>query len=283
MFDFAIFADDISQDLAYALGVVQELGLAWVEIRSAWDKNLVFQEDEDLQRVTSMIRDRGLRVPCVAAPIFKSRLHGRGQSSRQLFHAEERDDLADQLALIRQAAHIARLFETNRVRCFAFWKTDEDVQSLWPELLATFQLAVEIAEEEGIVLVMENDFECNLDSVAEAARFIKQVNSPHLRLLWDTGNAFFVGERPYPDGYKQAKDVLGHVHIKDAVRHPRTGEPQWVELGAGAVDVCGQLRALQADGYAGVISIENHFWPGGDHEAGVRRSFAGLQRLLKEL
>lgn len=283
MFDFAVFADDISQDLAHALDVVQELGIEWVEIRSAWNKNLLFQEEEELQRVVSIIQNRGLRVPCVAAPIFKSRLHGRGHSSQQLFHAKEQDDLADQWALIRRAAHIARLFDTNRVRCFAFWKTDEDVQSLWHELLAAFQPAIEIAEEEDIILVMENDFECNLGSGAEAVRFIKQVNSPHLRLLWDPGNAFFAGETPYPDGYEQAKDILGHVHIKDAARDPLTGEPRWVELGRGEVDVRGQLRALQTDGYADVISIENHFWPDGDHEAGVRRSFAGLQRLLKEL
>lgn len=282
MFDFAVFADDISQDLAHALDVVQELGLEWVEIRSAWGKNLVFQQEEEVHRVETMLRDRGLRVPSIAAPIFKSRLHGRGQSSQQLFNAEERDDLADQLALIRKAVHIARLFETNRVRCFSFWKTGDDVQTLWPELLAAFEPAVEIAEEEDIVLVLENDFECNLGGGAETARFIREVNSSHLRLLWDCGNAYFVGETPYPDGYEQARDVLGHVHIKDAVWNPQTNEPQWVELGTGQVDILGQLRALRADGYTDVISIENHFWPDGDHEAGVRRSFSGLQRLLGE-
>jgi sugar phosphate isomerase/epimerase len=59
------------------------------------------------------------------------------------------------------------------------------------------------------------------------------------------------------------------------------------ELGAalrtGAVDLLGQLRALKDDGYAGVVSMENHFWPEGDMEAGVRRSFAGAQDLLMEV
>ncbi len=54
-------------------------------------------------------------------------------------------------------------------------------------------------------------------------------------------------------------------------------------LGTGAVDLLGQLRALKDDGYAGVVSTENHFWSEGDMEAGVRRSFAGPQDLLMEV
>jgi L-ribulose-5-phosphate 3-epimerase len=134
------------------------------------------------------------------------------------------------------------------------------------------------------VLVMENDFECNLGSGALAGRMIEQVASPHLRLLWDCGNSFFVGETPYPDGYQSSKHLIGHVHIKDAVIDPESGKPRWVALGSGEVDIAGQLRALQEDAYSDVISLENHYTPpGGAPEDGVRQSFANLQRLVGEL
>jgi sugar phosphate isomerase/epimerase len=131
---------------------------------------------------------------------------------------------------------------------------------------------------------MENDFECNLGSGEQAARFIDEIGSPHLRLLWDPGNAYFVGEKPYPDGYERGKHLIAHVHLKDAVRDPDTGQPRWVILNTGEVDMLGQLRALKADGYAGVVTLENHFTPpGGSQEDGVRQSFANLQRLMAQL
>jgi sugar phosphate isomerase/epimerase len=142
---------------------------------------------------------------------------------------------------------------------------------------------VRAAEQEGIVLVLENDFECNLATGVETARFIEEIGSPHLRLLWDPGNAYFVGETAYPDGYKRGKHLIGHVHLKDAEKDPETNEMRWVALGTGEVDLLGQLRALEADGYDGVVTMENHFAPEGRKEEGVRQSFAGWQRLMAEV
>jgi sugar phosphate isomerase/epimerase len=145
-------------------------------------------------------------------------------------------------------------------------------------------MAVEVAAEENIVLVMENDFECNLGSGELAARLIQEIDSPHLALLWDCGNSFFVGEEAYPTGYGWARNVVGHVHVKDAAPDSETGQPHWVALGTGQVDILGQLQALRDDGYSGVVSMENHFAPdGGTPEDGVRQSFAGLQSLMARI
>jgi sugar phosphate isomerase/epimerase len=208
--------------------------------------------------------------------------------SKELFHAQQRDDLELQMALLRRAAEIARIFGTELVRCFSFWRiepgppgTGPDPATIWSELLEPFHQAVRAAEQEGIVLVLENDFECNLGGGAETARFIEEIGSPYLRLLWDPGNAQFVGEQAFPDGYDAGKHLIGHVHLKDASYDPQTGEPRWVPVGSGDVDLLGQLRALKADGYEGVATMENHYVPpGGSKEEGVRESFAGLQRLM---
>jgi sugar phosphate isomerase/epimerase len=284
MLNIGVFTDDIDQDLNRAINVVEELDLKWVEIRSAWDKNLVFHTEEQLHDIAQAIHARDLRVRCIAAPIFKSRLKGRGEASKQLFHAEERDAPEQQLAMIRKAARVARLFDTNLVRCFSFWRISDDPTPIWSDMLEQFQPAIKVAEEEAIVLVMENDFECNLGSGEQAARFIEEIDSPHLRLLWDPGNAFFVGETPYPTGYEAGKHLISHVHIKDAMRNPETGQPCWVALGTGEVDMLGQLRALVEDGYEGVVTLENHFTPpSGTPADGVRQSLANLQRLMAEV
>ncbi|MCX7840958.1 MAG: sugar phosphate isomerase/epimerase [Anaerolineae bacterium] len=285
MFNIAIFADDISQDLDCALDVAEELWVEWIEIRSAWGKNLIDHDLDTVRQVRDAIHARGMRVRCVAAPLLKSSFRGQGRQSQELFHAQPRDTLEQQLELVPRAAQLAHLFDTNLVRCFSFWKVSDDPTLIWNDLIDEFQPILRAAEREGIVLAMENDFECNIGTGALAARFIAQINSPHLRLLWDPGNAYFAGESaPYPSGYEKVKDFIVHVHIKDAVYDQATGTYRWVATGAGQVDLLGQLRALKADGYTGVITLENHYIPpGGTKEEGLVRSFVGLRRLLKQV
>lgn len=284
MFDIAIFTDDITQDLDHALDVAEEFGLKWIEIRSAWGKNLLFQSDEELQKTIDTIHRRRLKVASVSAPIFKSHLPGHSEvEAGHLFNSEERNDPEQQMALIRRASTIARELDTNMVRCFSFWRLGDDPTPYWQEMFDLYQMAVEIVAEEDIVLVMENDFECNLGSGELATKMIADVNSPHLRLLWDCGNAVFVGEEAYPHGYEVSKPYIGHVHVKDAVVDEKTGEPRWVELGSGEVDMLGQLKALKRD-YHGVVSLENHWKPNdGNPEDGVRRSFAALTDLIAQI
>jgi len=285
MFDIAVFTDDMDQDLDHALDVVAEFGLEWIEIRSAWGKNLLFQSDEELEKTVSTIHNRGFKVASVSAPIFKSHLPGYAEAEAgEMFNSEARDAPEQQMELIRRAGHVARKLNTQWIRCFSFWRLRDDPTPYWNDMLPLYQQAVEVAAQEDIILVMENDFECNLGSGELASKMIAEVDSPNLRLLWDCGNAIFVGEQAYPHGYEMGKPYIGHVHVKDAVIDDETGEPRWVELGTGAMDMLGQLKALKSDGYDGVVSIENHWKPeGGTPEDGVRRSFAGLQKLLAQI
>jgi sugar phosphate isomerase/epimerase len=284
MFDISVFADDIDQDLDRALDVVQEMGLHWIEIRSAWGKNLLFQSHKELERVAQTIHDREIKVCSVAAPIFKSRLEGHGGTRGELFHGEERDTLEEQLELIRRGAHVARMFNTQLVRCFSFWSLGVRPEEVWHKLLKQFRPAVQVAEDENITLILENDSECNLVSGYDVARFIQELGSQHLRSLWDPANAAFAGEVPYPEGFGHVRNLVSHVHIKDVTRDTDTGELSWVPVGQGSVDLAGQLQALWTDGYEGVLSIENHYTPpGGTMEDGVRQSFAGLQRIIEAL
>jgi len=285
MFDIAVFTDDMHQDLDRALDVVDEFGLKWIEIRSAWGKNLLFQSDEELDKTSDTIHGRGFKVASISAPIFKSYLPGHaGAEAGEMFNSEARDAPEQQMELIRRAGYLARKLNTNLVRCFSFWRLGDDPTPYWDEMLPLYRQAVEVAAEEDLILVMENDFECNLGSGELASKMIAEIDSPNLRLLWDCGNALFVGEQAYPYGYEISKPYIGHVHVKDAVSDAETGEPRWVELGTGDMDMLGQVKALRDDGYNGVVSIENHWTPpGGTKEDGVRGSFAGLQKLLAQL
>jgi sugar phosphate isomerase/epimerase len=283
MFELAVFADDIDQDLPHALDVIQELGLRWLEIRSAWGKNLADQPEEKVQEVCRAIRERGLRVRCVAAPLFKCHLGKMGTAAAETHHAAPRDEAAE-MEVLRRAIRTARALDTTLIRCFSFWRIEGDPAAFGPALRQRFLEAIALAGQEGMTLVMENDYECNLGTGAEAAGLLGEMASPTLRALWDPGNAYFAGEVPFPDGYERVKHLIGHVHLKDAVRDPASGKARWVALGTGEVDLLGQLQALAEDGYRDVVTMENHYVPpGGRPEDGVRESLRGLRRLLEQM
>ena len=120
-----------------------------------------------------------------------------------------------------------------------------------------------------------------LGAGAEIARVIKAVNSPALKAVWDPGNAFCAHEAPYPDGYEACKDHIVHVHVKDAVREG--DNVKFVRIGDGEIDYEGHFKALKADGYAGYLSLETHFKPGGAAEEGSRLCLAALNEMLTNL
>jgi sugar phosphate isomerase/epimerase len=77
---------------------------------------------------------------------------------------------------------------------------------------------VEVARECGIVLAFENHLDYR---VRELVEVIEAVDSPHLRLLFDTGNTLTVCEDPV-DAARDGARYTALVHLKDLRVHPWT-------------------------------------------------------------
>jgi sugar phosphate isomerase/epimerase len=91
------------------------------------------------------------------------------------------------------------------------------------------------------------------------------------------------GETPFPAGWEASRAHVAHVHVKDA-RAAEDGSLKWTVVGEGQIDYHGQLAALKASGYDGVISLETHYKaPGGDPETSSRQCLDGLKRLMESL
>ena len=103
---------------------------------------------------------------------------------------------------------------------------------------------------------------------------------PGMKLVFDTGNPpltrDFAAPPPYPmqsswDFYRQVKDHIAHVHIKDSRFHEDTGEEEYHWPGEGEGDVERILTDLRDSGYDGGLSIEPHMEVV-FHDASVRSS-----------
>jgi sugar phosphate isomerase/epimerase len=145
--------------------------------------------------------------------------------------------------------------------------------------------ALEVAERAGIKLLLENEWACNVATGKELAAMLEALPSHHITALWDPGNAFAAGERPYPEGYRSLDGSrIAHLHLKDGVWRKGLKGVQWTPIGSGEIDIGGQLRALVEDRFAGVVSIETHFIPpGGTPADGSEETVRGLRRVLGSL
>jgi len=281
-YKLGIITDEITEELGQALDFLSEYSLAYCELRELWDKNIMNLSHEDLTRAQQMIQKRSLHVSAIASPVFKYNLPAMParEEKRDTFRANFTDQ--DTEDLLRRVFEIARLFGTNQIRIFSYWRVDEP-EKAYPYVRDRLREAAALAARNGMTLVLENEPACNIGTGKELGRILRGINSPHLRGTWDPGNAVMLGEVPYPDGYKEVRGLFSHMHFKDVKKDPQTRKLSWAPVGAGCVDYRGQIKALREDKYEGTMSLETHYVRAdGNKLESTRESLEGLLKILNE-
>jgi L-ribulose-5-phosphate 3-epimerase len=283
-FRVAVINDEISQDFEHVVDVAsKEFGLEWIELRGMWNKNILKLDDSQIADAKRLLDKAGMRVTDIASPIFKVDWPGAPRSKfapkRDTFNADF--DFKEQDRLLERAFDIARTFGTNRIRIFDFWRLD-DVAPYREAIDQKLREAAAKAEKAKMILLLENEHECNTSTADESARTMNAVKSPSFMLNWDPANSVMRGDKPYPDGYsKLPRARIGHVHCKDVQKKP-DGTPEWAAVGRGTIDWVGQFRALKQSGYDLAVSLETHWHGAGTPEESSRQSMAGMKEALQK-
>ena len=283
-FRVAVINDEITQDFGRACEIAsKEFAMEWIELRGMWNKNILKLDANEIAEARSILEKNKLRVTDIASPLFKVDWKGAPQSKyspkRDQFNADFTFDQQDQV--LERSIELAKAFNTDRVRCFDFWRLDDQAPYRAPMNEKLLDAAT-MAGKKGVLLVLENEMSCNTGTGAEAAKVLAAVKSPYLMLNWDPGNASERGEIPYPDGYDLLpKDRIGHCHCKDSVKKP-DGKYAWAPMGGGMIDWVGQFKAFERDGYHFAVSLETHWRGAGTPEESTRESWAGMKKELQE-
>jgi len=281
-FRVSVINDEISQDFGHACEVAsKEFGMSWIELRGMWKKNILKLDDKEVAEARSILEKFQLKVTDIASPLFKVDWPGAPKSKFSEAKSFGADfTLQQQDEVLDRAMDLAKAFQTDRVRCFDFWRL-EDQAPYRAAINDKLREAAAKAEKKGVILVLENESACNTATAAEAVKVLSAVQSPALMLNWDPGNAAAAGEMPYPDGYNLLpKKRIGHCHCKDAVKKGKGYD--WAPMGTGFIDWAGQFKALKRDGYHYAVSLETHWNGGGSPEECSRKSWAGMKKLLQE-
>ncbi|TFD94791.1 sugar phosphate isomerase/epimerase [Cryobacterium lactosi] len=260
------FGDEIDPDPAVQVAVLKALGASHIEVRSAWDTNVVDLDDDQLTALADQLARAGMAVSAVASPIGK---------------VDVALDADLEVARLRRIIHVAQVLQTPNIRVFSFYRAPGiAVESIRDDVLTRMRLLADLAEKEGGVLLHENEKDIYGDTPERVLDLVESVGSPALRLAWDNANFVQVGVKPFTDGYAQLRPYLDYLQVKDAVA--ATGVV--VPAGEGDGELVETLTALRDDGYVGFASLEPHLAI--QHELGgfsgpatfgeAARAFAGL-------
>jgi D-psicose/D-tagatose/L-ribulose 3-epimerase len=119
----------------------------------------------------------------------------------------------------------------------------------WNWALDGIREAAEHGKKVGVKIALEalNRFECYfLNCMADAKRFVKEVNHPFCGVMYDTFHAN-IEEKSARAAITSVKDILFHVHISESDRStPGTGMVHWDET----------FDTLHEVGYDGILCCE---------------------------
>jgi sugar phosphate isomerase/epimerase len=285
-FRVSVINDEISPDFDHVCYVIShDFGLHWVELRSMWGKNTMDLSDDQVAEAKKILTKYGLQVTDIASPLFKTDWPGAPRSqygSKGDMHGAVDADFKKQDDILEKSIALAKQFNTGKVRCFDFWRLD-DVKPYRAAIDDKLRTAAEIAGKQDILLVLENEFECNTATGREAARTLDAVQSSHLALNWDPGNAVMRGELDaFPVAWAALpKNRIHHCHVKNAKKND-AGKIEWAPVGTGYIDWTAQFRALRQIGYKEAVSLETHWHGAATPEESTRVSWADMKKALQD-
>ena len=283
-FQIGVISDEISQDFDHACYVIaKQYGLHYVELRELWGKNLQQSSDTQIADAQKILAKYGLTVTDISSPLYKVDWPGAPPSaygSKADLHGAAEATFKQQDDVLRRSIDLAKQFNTNKVRCFDFWRID-NVKPFRAAINEQLRKAAEFCEKQSILLVLENEFACNTATGREAAETLARVPTKGLALNWDPGNAVMRGELDaFPKGWEVLpKDRIHHCHVKNAARDAE-GKIQWSPVDVGYIDWAAQFRALKNIGYSNAVNLETHWKGGGTPEQSSNRSWSGMKKDL---
>ena len=111
---------------------------------------------------------------------------------------------------------------------------------------------VELAEQLQVRLLIEPEPELMIETFDQYREFAARFDSPWLGLNFDIGHAYCVGEDPQ-DWVPRMAAHTKHYHLEDIAS---TRVHQHLIPGHGAIDLEATIRAIDASGYDGWVTVE---------------------------
>jgi sugar phosphate isomerase/epimerase len=256
-----------------ALTGIARIGYEGVEIAvlSNYTTALERLDAGERQRIRQMLDTLGLELPAIAA--------------HTTLLAPEPEAHAVNMARLKAAADLAA--EWGREQPPALNTTSGGRRGDWeecePRLVERLGELADYAGRRGVTVAIEPHVGAALDSPEKTLRLLERVGSPFLKVNLDVSH--FVADGTYTlESVTALAPHTVHTHVKDA--RGRAPSHEFLVSGEGDFDHVAFLRALQAAGYDGFLTVEVSVMvqrrPDYDPFASAELAYRTLRAALKE-
>lgn len=248
------FTDEVSDDLTLQIKALKALGWNYIDLRTVNGKNVSSLTDKEFDRIYGKLTENNIRISC-----FGSTIANWSRDAATSFDL----DLSEMKNSIRHMKKAGvRFIRIMSYKIEAPLKLNSDYEIV---VIKNIKKIVRLAEENGVVCLHENCETWGGQSCHHALRLLEKVNSPSLKLVFDTGNPvsmhYIAGDEPFPyqNSLRFFQEVRPHVmylHIKDA--YWIEGSLQYTFPGEGLGNVPEILSMIKDYNMDIPISIEPH-------------------------
>jgi L-ribulose-5-phosphate 3-epimerase len=275
--ELSVISDEIDDDLGVALDFCETVGIRAVELRSVDGLSVIDHPVEALEQMRAELERREVRVCAIASSFLKCDRENVLRTAGRMRDAPLRTR-AEQEAVLARTMLAADVLAAPIVRAFSYWRELDPLAAV-PGLARELREAAATAAAAGLTLALENEHECNVGSAEEVVAVLREASSAPLGVIWDPANAAALNPRAFTElgGFHGVCEHVVHVHLKDV-----DGEGRWVRIGEGVVDHGALLRALDARGYEGCLSVETHYERDGSRAAATRECVESVRAIARQ-
>lgn len=238
-------SDEAGKSIDVQIKAHQELGWQHLELRLVDGINLTSIPDDKFEDVYAKVTDAGMGVSCFGSAIA---------NWARPITCDAKIDIED----LQRAIPRMQKFGTQFIRVMSYPNDPKHpiTEPEWrAEAIKRMKTLAKMAEDGGITLCHENCSGWGGLSAENSNILLGEVNSPALKVVFDTGNPVTYGQNAW-EYYQAVFNDIVYVHIKDAKKVD--GDDQYTYCGEGDGYVREIVADLLAKGYDGGFSIEPH-------------------------
>ena len=238
MFVYSAFADEISADLSVQISELQKHGIGYIEARGINGKNISNHTASEAVEIKKILDDNNMKISALGSPIGKIKIT---------------DDFDAETEKFKRTVELAKIFDTKYIRIFSFYMDTSKAEKYRNEVFKRFQTYIDIAKENKIVLLHENEKQIYGDTPQRCLDLLKTINSDYLKATFDPANFIQCKADPL-SAFELLENYIEYVHIKDALW--QSGDVVPAGMGDGKVKEI--LTRLHQKKWNGFLSIEPH-------------------------
>ena len=236
-------SDEAGESLDLQIKAHQTLGWSHIEPRNIDGTCITDLSDEDFESVAGRLKDAGQQIIG-----FASQLANWARPIDTDFEVD--------LAELHRAIPRMQECGAEYIRTMSYPNSEENPlpEPDWrDEVVRRFKEMAKIAADGGITLVHENCHGWASQGPETQIEFIERVDSPALKLVFDTGNEY---KHNTVDYFNAVREHIVHMHIKSWKYDGDSHKPAFPDEGdEGTREI---LTQLIDSGYDGYLSIEPH-------------------------